>query len=73
MKKNDWHPADISAAIRKTGISLSELSRQVGLSSSTLQNALHRRYPKGERHIAQHIGVHTSEIWPSRYKGKIRK
>ncbi|KMJ46655.1 hypothetical protein AB204_02180 [Xenorhabdus khoisanae] len=71
--KSDWHPADIVAAVRKTGISLSELSRRSGLSSATLQNAIHRRYPKGQRLIAEHIGVHPSEIWPSRYEGKIQK
>ncbi|WP_369308753.1 helix-turn-helix domain-containing protein [Providencia rettgeri] len=65
--KKDWHPADIIAAIKKKGSSLSELSRQAGLNSSTLNNALSRRWPKGERIIAEFLGVAPTEIWPSRY------
>lgn len=35
-----WHPADIIAGLRKKGTSLAALSREAGLSSSTLANAL---------------------------------
>lgn len=34
---------------------------------TTLTNALARPWPKGERIIAQAIGVSPAEIWPSRY------
>lgn len=34
-KISDWHPADIIAAIRKKGSTLSAVSRNSGLSSST--------------------------------------
>ena len=63
----DWHPADIIAALRKKGTSLAAVSRQAGLSSSTLANALTRPWPKGEWLIAGAINVHPAEIWPSRY------
>jgi len=43
------------------------LSRQSGLNSRTLNNALDRRYPKGEKIIAGAIGVEPRTIWPSRY------
>ncbi|MDZ7279652.1 helix-turn-helix transcriptional regulator [Pantoea eucrina] len=66
-RKQDWHTADIIAALRKKGTSLAELSRNSGLSSSTLANALSRPWPKGEWLIANAINVHPSEIWPSRY------
>lgn len=65
--KEDWHKADIIAALRKRGTSLAALSRAFGLSSTTLSNTLHRPWPKGERVIAEVIGVPASEIWPSRY------
>ncbi|CFQ45248.1 helix-turn-helix domain-containing protein [Yersinia aleksiciae] len=68
--KNDWHPAEIIAAIRKKGSTLSALSRRAGLSGSTLGNALSRRWPKGEKIIADYLGVDASVIWPSRYKDK---
>ncbi|HEN3482432.1 TPA: helix-turn-helix domain-containing protein [Yersinia enterocolitica] len=64
---NDWHKADIIAAIHKKGSSLAELSRLAGLSSSTLANTLTRSWPKGERIIAEFLGVAPIVIWPSRY------
>ncbi|MFB1117539.1 helix-turn-helix domain-containing protein [Dickeya dadantii] len=67
IKKSDWHPADIIAALRKKGTSLSAVSREAGLSSSTLANALYRPWPKGELLIANALGVKPEEIWPSRY------
>ncbi|SQI43453.1 DNA-binding transcriptional regulator Nlp [Leminorella richardii] len=66
-RKEDWHPADIIAALRKRGTTLAALSRQSGLSSSTLANALVRSWPKGEWLIAEALSIHPSEIWPSRY------
>lgn len=64
----DWHPADIIAALKKRGTSLSALSRQAGLASSTLANALIRHWPKGERLIAEALSVTPEQIWPSRYR-----
>lgn len=63
----DWHKTDVIAALRKKGTSLAALSRQSGLSSSTLANALDRPWPKGELIIAEAIGISPEIIWPSRY------
>ncbi|RJT18587.1 helix-turn-helix domain-containing protein [Buttiauxella izardii] len=63
----DWHPADIIAALRKKGTTLAAESRAAGLSSSTLANALSRPWAKGEMLISKAIGVPAEEIWPSRY------
>jgi Ner family transcriptional regulator len=63
----DWHPADIIAALRKKGTSLAAVSRAAGLSSSTLANALTRPWAKGEMLISKAIGVPAESIWPSRY------
>ncbi|ECF6031255.1 transcriptional regulatory protein [Salmonella enterica subsp. salamae serovar Greenside] len=68
MMQSDWHPADIIAGLRKWGTSLAALSRQAGLASSTLANALNRRWPKGERLIAEALGFAPEQIWPSRYR-----
>lgn len=70
MEHNDWHNADIIAALKKKGTSLSAVSRKAGLSSTTLCNTLHRPWPKGEVLIAQALDLHPSEIWPSRYQNK---
>lgn len=65
--KQDWHNADIIAELKKKGTSLAQVSREAGLSSSTLANTLTRPWPKGEWLIADALMVHPSEIWPSRY------
>ncbi len=39
MEKQDWHKADIIAALHKKGLSLASLSRANGLSSSTLNRS----------------------------------
>jgi Ner family transcriptional regulator len=65
--KDDWHNADIIASLRKKGTSLAGVSRDAGLCSSTLANALFRPWPKGEWLIADALQVHPAEIWPSRY------
>ncbi|WPU24712.1 helix-turn-helix transcriptional regulator [Cedecea neteri] len=67
MNHEDWHPADIVAGMRKKGTSLAALSRKSGLASSTLANALSRPWPKGERLIAEELGIPPEQIWPSRY------
>ncbi|WP_447335954.1 helix-turn-helix domain-containing protein [Klebsiella quasipneumoniae] len=68
MMQPDWHPADIIAALKKRGTSLAAVSRNAGLASSTLTNALNRRWPKGKRLIAEALGVAPEKIWPSRYR-----
>lgn len=67
MTQPDWHPADIIAGLKKRGTSLAAVSRQAGLASSTLANALIRHWPKGERLIAEALGIAPEQIWPSRY------
>ncbi|RPH28247.1 transcriptional regulator [Buttiauxella warmboldiae] len=72
MTKQDWHPADIIAALHKRGTSLAKLSREAGLASSTLANALIRPWPRGEWLIAVALDVHPSTIWPGRYSDPAR-
>ncbi|MEC5318278.1 helix-turn-helix transcriptional regulator [Brenneria populi subsp. brevivirga] len=67
MNQQDWHPADIIAALKKRGTSMAAVSRNAGLASSTLANALTKHWPKGERLIAEALGVAPEQIWPSRY------
>ncbi|WP_071997725.1 helix-turn-helix domain-containing protein [Morganella morganii] len=67
----DWHRADIVAALHKKGITLAQLSREHGLSSRTLNNALERSYPRAEQIIAAAIGTTPEKIWSSRYTNKL--
>ena len=75
MSQHDWHPADIVAAIRKQELTLKELSIANGLTPRACSSAMHRPYEKPERVIANQLGVHPKEIWPSRYheNGKRRR
>ncbi|EYU13634.1 MULTISPECIES: helix-turn-helix domain-containing protein [Photorhabdus] len=67
MKKGGWQPADIITGLKKQGTSLSVFSRESGLASCMLNNALHRPWPNGERLIATTLSCEPCEIWPSRY------
>lgn len=64
---DDWHTADIIAAIRKRGTSLQREARLRGYYATTLHGALDHPYPKAEAIIAEIIGVSPQAIWPSRY------
>lgn len=63
----DWHPADVIAAIRKAGWSLRQLGLVNGYKRSALPFALHNPYPKAEAIIADALGMKPQQIWPSRY------
>lgn len=66
-KAEDWHPADIAAALRKAGWSLRRLSKAHGYYHGALATALQRPYFAAELIIAQTLGVSPAQIWPSRY------
>lgn len=67
----DWHPADIVCALRKAGWSLRGLAIHHGYHPNTLMRATHAArptpWPKGQKLIADALGVQPWEIWPSRY------
>lgn len=63
----DWHRADIKAALDKKGTSMAHLSREHGYSSGSLRIALRLPWPKAESIIAAAIGVPPQTIWPTRY------
>jgi len=70
-KKEDWHPADIKAAIAKRGATFADLARHHGYSStSAFSNTMKIHYPKIERIIADFLDMRPEDIWPSRYEEK---
>lgn len=70
----DWDREDIIAKLHKTGWSMRQLSFHHGYKySSSLKNALDRPWPKGERLIADAIGVSAKEIWPTRFEKRQNK
>ncbi len=62
-----WHPEDIKAAIRKKGVSLSELSLLNGLPDHACRTALYRPYFEAELAIAEFLSLSPRQIWPSRF------
>jgi Ner family transcriptional regulator len=64
---SDWHKEDIKAAIRKRGVSMSELARANDYNPRTFANVLHLKYPKLEKIVAEFLGTTPDVIWPSRY------
>lgn len=63
----DWHKADIIAALHKRNWTLRRLSVAHGYSPTSLANVLRKPYPNFERIIADTLNLHPMEIWPSRY------
>lgn len=63
----DWHPADVIAALRKLNWSLRQLAFHHGLNGKTLNVALTKPYPRAESIIADVLGLPPKAIWPSRY------
>ena len=66
--KKDMHRAFIVAMIKEKGKTLSQLSIEAGLHPRTLGNVLDRKYPKGEKIIADFVGMKPEAIWPTRYE-----
>ena len=63
----DMHREDIKAAIRKTGLSLAELSVAAGYEAGAVSRALRVPWPSVEAIIAKRIGKRPQDVWPSRY------
>lgn len=63
----DWHPADIVAALRKAGWSTRRLAIHHGYCPSMISKAIQRPSRRGEQLIADAIGVPPEEIWPERF------
>ncbi len=65
---HDWHPADVLAALKKRGKTLSGVSIAHGYHPTAAGKALKQSWPAMEALIAREIGVDPAAIWPSRYQ-----
>jgi Ner family transcriptional regulator len=63
----DWHPADILAALKKRGHSLAGLSVANGYHPTAAGKALKQPWPAMELLLANALGLTPQAIWPSRY------
>lgn len=66
-KREGWHQQDILAAVRKKGATIASLNRDNGFRPSVLRTAFYKRWPKGQRIIAEFLDVPVEELWPHWY------
>lgn len=66
-KNQDWHPADIKAALAKQGYSFAKIAREKGYASTSPNTVLSRPWKIMEKIVSEIIGVPPEKIWPSRY------
>jgi Ner family transcriptional regulator len=66
-KKGDWHPADVLAALKKRGKTLSGLSQAHGYHATAAGKALKKPWPALEALIAAELDLLPEDIWPGRY------
>jgi len=66
--KVDWHPADIKAALAKSGYTFALIARENGYKGSrSTSNVLRLQWPRMEAIVGKILDLHPMEIWPSRY------
>lgn len=67
--RKDWSSSYIEHRLKDAGWNYAKLARHHDYASrSTFRNAVMRPWPKGERLLAEAIGVPPELIWPSRYE-----
>ena len=54
-KPQDWHRADIKAALEKAGWTFAALGKSRGYTRGALVNVLNTSYPKAERIVAEEM------------------
>lgn len=62
-----WHPEDIKTAIRKQGVTLSELCEKMGVAHYSASKALVEPFTKGELAIAEFFDVPVQLLFPTRW------
>lgn len=62
------HKADIQAAIKKKGKTLTQVATAAGLGRAACRNALCRKHVRGEKAIAAELGLPLWELWPDRWE-----
>ena len=67
LPDGSWHPEDIKAAIRKRGVTMSELGQAMGVDHRAASKALAEPFTKGEVAIAQYLDVPVQLLFPTRW------
>ncbi len=67
LPDGSWHPEDIKTAIRKKGVTLSELCEQMNVAHYSASKALAEPFTKGELAIAEFFEVPVQLLFPTRW------
>ncbi|SMF82842.1 transcriptional regulator, Nlp family [Tistlia consotensis] len=67
MALANQHPEDVKAAVRKTGITLTALGIRAGIPGATVRKCLYTPCPKGNRVVADYLGLDLFALWPEWY------
>lgn len=65
--RQDWHPADIKAALAKKGYTFARIASEYGYVTNTPCAVLRKPWSQIEEIVARILGVPAARIWPSRY------
>ncbi|MCC4116389.1 helix-turn-helix domain-containing protein [Aromatoleum toluclasticum] len=63
----DWDRYQVTAALKRAGITFAGLARAHNLHHTTVRTALYQSSPRCEALIAAALGMQPESIWPSRY------
>jgi Ner family transcriptional regulator len=66
-ERTDWHTADIKCALAKKGWTFARIARDYDYAPNGPNMVMWKPWPVMEQIVADLIGVHPSDIWPSRY------
>lgn len=67
LPDGSWHPEDIKAAIRKRGLTLTELCQAMDVPKHSASKALAEPFTRGEIAIAQYLDVPVQLLFPTRW------
>ncbi|QBH96814.1 transcriptional regulator [Limnobaculum zhutongyuii] len=68
----DWPSDAIIRALKRKGLKLRDIEKELGLKENSIRNAFYRSCPGYESAIAEKIGLSPDVIWPSRYPSEQR-
>ena len=67
LPDGSWHPEDIKAAIRKCGVTLTELCEEMEVPKHSASRALMTPFTQGEVAIAKYLNVPVQLLFPTRW------
>ena len=64
VSQTNWHPADVIAAVRKSGSTMQAIALAAGFHRTAASHCLSWPVPHANKAIADHLGKSVSDLWP---------